>query len=89
MSLTLRPTRLLRSTGNLEADIQVGVSTGYDLLWWYFICAVLFVSGGVTAWVPWVAQLATDITLALLRCRNGSFITIKPHAYHASVIIDD
>lgn len=28
--------------GNLEADIQVGVQTGYDLLWWYFICAVLF-----------------------------------------------
>uniref|UniRef100_A0A7R9V4I2 Natural resistance-associated macrophage protein n=1 Tax=Chlamydomonas euryale TaxID=1486919 RepID=A0A7R9V4I2_9CHLO len=27
--------------GNLEADIQVGVATGYDLLWWYATCAVL------------------------------------------------
>jgi NRAMP (natural resistance-associated macrophage protein)-like metal ion transporter len=26
--------------GNLEADIQVGVQTGYSLLWWYATCAV-------------------------------------------------
>ena len=32
------------SSGNLEADIQVGAQAGYTLLWWYAICAVLFVS---------------------------------------------
>jgi natural resistance-associated macrophage protein len=29
--------------GNLEADIQAGTGTGYKLLWWFAVCALLFV----------------------------------------------
>ncbi|GAX73625.1 hypothetical protein CEUSTIGMA_g1076.t1 [Chlamydomonas eustigma] len=28
--------------GNLEADIQVGVSSQYQLLWWYALCVLCF-----------------------------------------------
>lgn len=29
-------------TGNLEADISVGVQSRYDLLWWYCLCTLAF-----------------------------------------------
>ncbi len=58
----------MRGAGNLEADIQLGVGSGFSLLWWTACCCMIFVSDSFAAALQGAASSTVTPSAELRQC---------------------